>query len=248
MKLFIQLLLILTLTSVLTAEDVYKLSYTMSSGGYPFGSTVSTRKIVDVNGNKMSEDNLVSAMRPGTGSDATTSRSDETVTTNKGAIHSYKASFTSDGQITTVNATVEGDKIIVRGKVSEGDIGVWQDFKLKDFDYTTSSLRTKIIDNLKKGINKLKILNFYEVTIFDAVLEFLGTEKIKVSGKELECKKVKFDIQTVKGTMWLAKDECGYFLVKEKATSEDGPFELTLTEYKKEGEGESEESGSDFGF
>lgn len=50
----------------------------------------------------------------------------------------------------------------------------------------------------------------------------------------LDCRVVRFDYNVVKGTMWIAKDEFGYFLFKEEAKAKEGAFQLIMDEYRKE--------------
>lgn len=63
--------------------------------------------------------------------------------------------------------------------------------------------------------------------------KYLGMRYYKVGDRVLDCHVIWFDYGHVNGTIWIAEDELGPFLVYEDAIATEESFELTLTEYTK---------------
>jgi len=218
----------------------FQSTYQMEAGGYPFSSIECVRKTTIKDGKKVSVENANGiAYIPNEDGTTSNSTSEETVSFNEQHILSYKGKFTENDQTTTMEAHVNDGKLYLMGRMSENDLALTQDFELTGFDFTTAYVTPNFFkDADKKKVTK-NIFNFYGPEIRPNNLEFLGKETVEMVGQTFECEKVTFDYEIIKGTMWIAKDDVGYFLVKEEAESaEYGPFQMKLTSYNKAGEGE----------
>ena len=170
-------------------------------------------------------------IRPGT-----SLRSVETVWIGPNGMERFKGEFQETGSedISTMDARLKDDILTFDLIMKEGD-PVYKDEFVREVDYNWS---TSYIDVDRQGFEmnkpfKKKILDIYALESRPLEGELLGIETVEQGGHRLKCHKIKFDYTEVKGIMWLAKDEFGWFIVKEEAESHGVPFQMYMDEYTK---------------
>ncbi|MCG8636844.1 MAG: hypothetical protein MI863_23635 [Desulfobacterales bacterium] len=186
-------------------------------------------------------------------------RSTETVWIGPRGMERFKGVFQETGskEVSTMEARLEDDMLTFDLVMQEGD-PVYSESFVRDMDYNWS---TSYIDVERQGFElnkpfKKKILDIYALESREVQGRLLGIETVEQGGHRLECHKIRFDYTEVKGIMWLARDEFGWFIVKEEAESHGQPFQMYLDEYTKKqtadtpkkASGEASGDKKDFGF
>ena len=228
-------------------------TWTMIAYGESIGMLRGVSQVVRKGGKKLVENKIGGMVGIAEGVQL---NSNETVYLGPGGVEIFEAFYQE------VNRS---DRIVVKAKLiddimtfdiimKEGDPVYSEDF-VKDIDYHWSTAYMDVgRQGFQKGHNfEKKILDIYALKSKVVRGSYLGTETLKQGGHQFECHKMTFDYGDVKGTFWMAKDDLGWFLVKEEAETGGVPFQMYLDEYiitKKSTEPSRKEqtTGKDFGF
>ena len=180
----------------------------------------------------------------------------ETVWVGPDGVEIFKGTFQETGSPDkiTIDAKLSDDIFTFDLVMKPGD-PVHSEGFVKDLDYHWS---TAYMDVGRQGFKKgepfeKKILDIYALKSKVVKGLYMGTETVKQGGHSFQCSKIKFDYGDVKGVFWMARDELGWFLVKEEAETEGTPFQMYLDEYtrkKKKAVTEKADNKNkkDFGF
>ena len=213
------------------AELEIERTWTLIVQGNSVGVIRGTTRVEDIGGRPFIRQQFggVVGVRPGVSLNTR-----ETLWVGPNGMERFAARFQETGStdVSTMKARLEDDILSFDLTMKEGD-PVYTDSFIKDLDYHWS---TAYIDLDRQDFKEnqpfsKKILDIYALESREVNGVYLGVETVEQGGHTLECRKVKFDYGEVKGIMWLAKDEFGWFLVKEEAETHGQPFEMYLDEY-----------------
>lgn len=221
------------------------LSYSMNSEGSNFANISFDRDYVDYEGTNIRRDIAVTSMSiMNTNNNFTVSTSQETTLVHDGKILLYNALFDENGEKTEMRAYSEDGWLILEGKTKDEDFATWNTIEEDKYDLSVANIPFDLLQ-LTEEESVRKILDLYSAQVKDNKMKILGKETLTVDEKKFECDIVAFDYGEIRGTMWIGKDELGYFLVKEDAKSDIGDFQMLLDSYT---EKEKNKKETEFGF
>lgn len=245
------LLLLVNVQTVFSApspdgkNDVVQLTYEMGSQGMTFGSSNMTRQIIERDGKKFLQEktssNLMLSVQNTVGSE------EVALLTLQGELLEYNARHTQKEEVFRVRARLDGNKLKFWAGEGDGEMYHWKDVKKKDYDFTSVHIPFDRL-KLKKGktvIRHFIMLDDENLKIYKNKMKWKGTEKQKIGDREFECQVIDIDFGVIKATLWVAKDDLGYFLLKEEGEGSFGPFTMKCVDYITNPQNQPKE---DFGF
>lgn len=209
---------------------VIERSYVMTSGGQKSGSITSVRKVDQDRRLPLIRDDVESAIQIGRDSLV---RTDETVWIGPDGLQEYTGVFKDDGKDdVNINAVLKDGVLNFDAQDKEGGAVHRQEFVPgTDYHWSTVYLDIRNRELVQGQRYKRKILDVSFARLMDVEEAYLGMKEFRLGDQVFDCHVLWFDYGHLNGTVWVAEDELGFFLVYEKATATEGDFELVLSNY-----------------
>lgn len=210
-----------------------KRTYAMKSSGVKIGKMESTRQVDTTKDELLIKDIANSLVGLNQAYD---SKANETFWISKRGVEEYNGKFTDvkNGKTSTIDFKLEGDVCYFNSK-TPSEVGVYRQEFIRGKDYHWCSIYVDPTNReLKKGKEyKRGLLDVSFARTMKLKEKFLRMDKFKLGKQVFDCYVLYMDYGHVKGEIWIAKDELGWFLVYEDAIASEGPFELILDGYTK---------------
>ena len=198
-------------------EQMVQLKYEYSISGYPLGNISTKRRV-----SKHKEGWVLSAASEGEiRIDYEGYKYDlefqEEVRFLEHDLLDFKGSWKEDNVLMTVEAHWEEELLKMKVGIPSGS--QWFSNDRNKFDFFSPSIPHLLpMERFKEQGQAItqRILDVNSLEIIEGTFEVTGTENVKIGNKSFPCYVVSTNNRNKKARSWYAKDDMGYFLVKEE--------------------------------
>jgi hypothetical protein len=150
--------------------------------------------------------------------------SKDTIISKKNELFSYESTYNKNNDISKFRMSKNSDNYLTR--FESDDKVIKQIYKKGSFDFLSCQLPYSL------NKNKQKQLNIETGKVIPVSITKLENEKIVINNQTYDCKVISLKTAKRAAKLWIGSDKTGAFLVKEKGTDKDGPYEILLDSYK----------------